>query len=156
MGLWIKWLDLFTTCAHQSELQAITALSLTSTICISPQHPLSFFQPFVTSPVVPWQELLTFEILQLPALGSFLRRPSFKNACQLFPQLNWIAVSSQPPLKSSTVHNTQITISDIFSAGLGSSLFSLGLTQQKTPFPTIPLLLLAYLVPQERVYPVVA
>jgi hypothetical protein len=46
------------------------------------------------------------EILQLPALRSFLRRLSFRTACQLFSQLNWTAISSQPPLQSSTGHST--------------------------------------------------
>jgi hypothetical protein len=35
-------MDLLTTYTHHSELQAITALSLISTIHKSPQHPLSF------------------------------------------------------------------------------------------------------------------
>jgi hypothetical protein len=32
---------------------------------------------------IPWQRLLTVEILQLPALRSLLRRLSFRTACQL-------------------------------------------------------------------------
>jgi hypothetical protein len=43
---WI--LDLLTTYTHHSELQAITALSLISTIHSSPQHPLSLFCPAVS------------------------------------------------------------------------------------------------------------
>jgi hypothetical protein len=35
-------MDLLTTYAHDSELQAITAPPLISTIHKSPQHPLSF------------------------------------------------------------------------------------------------------------------
>jgi hypothetical protein len=50
---------------------------------------------------VPWQRLLTVEILQLHALTSFLRRLRFRTACQPFPRLNWIAISSQRPLQSS-------------------------------------------------------
>jgi hypothetical protein len=53
------------------ELQAITAPPLI-TIYKSLQYPLSFFQPAVSSPDVPWQWLLTVEILQLPALRSYL------------------------------------------------------------------------------------
>jgi hypothetical protein len=63
--------------AHNSELQAITVLPLISTIHKSPQYPLSFFQPAVFSPAVPWQRFLTVEI-QLPVLRSFLRRLSFR------------------------------------------------------------------------------
>jgi hypothetical protein len=46
------------------------------------------------------------EILQFPELRSFLRRPSFRTACQLFPQLNWIDISSQSSLQSSTALST--------------------------------------------------
>jgi hypothetical protein len=59
---------------HDSELQIISAPPLISTIHKSPQHPLSFFQPAVSSPVVPWQRLLTVEILQLHELKSSLHR----------------------------------------------------------------------------------
>jgi hypothetical protein len=38
-GYWIYW----QTCTHQSEIQVITALSLSSTIHRSPHHPLSLF-----------------------------------------------------------------------------------------------------------------
>jgi hypothetical protein len=62
------WIDLFTTYTHDSELHAITAPPLISTIHKSPQHPLSLFQPAMSSPAVPWQRLLTVEILQLHPL----------------------------------------------------------------------------------------
>jgi hypothetical protein len=58
---------------HDSELQAITAPLLISTIHESPQHPLSLFQPGVYSPAIPWQRLLTMESLQLHALRFYLR-----------------------------------------------------------------------------------
>jgi hypothetical protein len=64
-------MDLLTTYSHDSELQVITAPSLISTIHKSPQHRLSLFQPTVSSPDVPWQRLLTVEILQLPVLTLF-------------------------------------------------------------------------------------
>jgi hypothetical protein len=60
------WMDLLTTYTHDSEV--ITELPLISTIDKSPQHPLSLFQPAVSSPAVPWQRLLTVEIPQLHAL----------------------------------------------------------------------------------------
>jgi hypothetical protein len=62
------WMVLLTTYIHDSELQAITAPSLIPTIHKSPQHPLNLFQPAVYSPTVPWQRLLTVEILRLHAL----------------------------------------------------------------------------------------
>jgi hypothetical protein len=46
-------------------VSTVTELSLSSTIHKSPQHQLSVFQPAVSSSAVPWQRLLTVEILQL-------------------------------------------------------------------------------------------
>jgi hypothetical protein len=63
---WI--LHLLTSYTHHSELQVIIALSLISTN----HYMLSVLQPVVSSRAVPQQRLLTVEILQLPALGSFL------------------------------------------------------------------------------------
>jgi hypothetical protein len=100
-GLWIGCFNLL----HYSELHVITALSLISTIHSS-SHPLRIFQPAVSSPTVLWRRLLTVEILQLPSLRFFLHRPSFTSACQLFPQMNWIVISSQSHLRSSTAHST--------------------------------------------------
>jgi hypothetical protein len=57
------WMDILTICIHQSE-QVITAPPLITTIHKSPQHPLSLLQPVVSSPAVPWQRLLTVEILK--------------------------------------------------------------------------------------------
>jgi hypothetical protein len=39
------WINLLTTNTYDSEIQAITAPPLTSTIHTTPQHPLSLFQP---------------------------------------------------------------------------------------------------------------
>jgi hypothetical protein len=61
-----------------------------------------------------WQRLLTVETFQLPAFRSFLRRRSFRTACQIF-QLNWIAN-----------HHLQNSTNSQLSVGLGSSLHSLG------------------------------
>jgi hypothetical protein len=58
-------MDLLTTYTHDLELQALTTLSLIYTFYKSLQHPLSLFQPAVSSPAIPWQWLLTVEILQL-------------------------------------------------------------------------------------------
>jgi hypothetical protein len=59
-------MDLLTTCTHDLELQVITAPPLISAIHKSLQHPLSIFQPAMSSTAVPWQRLLTLDILQLP------------------------------------------------------------------------------------------
>jgi hypothetical protein len=72
-------MDLLTTYTHYSELQAITAPPLISTTYKSPQHALSLlFQPAISSPAVPWQRLLTVEILLLHALKSSLYRLRYR------------------------------------------------------------------------------
>jgi hypothetical protein len=97
---------IYCTYTHHSEMQGNIALSLISTIHSSPHRTISFLRPAVSSQALLWQRILTMEILQLPTLRSFLRRISFRTACQLFPQLNWFIISSQPPLQSSTAHIT--------------------------------------------------
>jgi hypothetical protein len=67
-------MSLLTAYTHDSELQAITTPPLTSIIHKLPQHPLSLFQPAVSSVAVPCQRLLTVQILQLHALKFFLHR----------------------------------------------------------------------------------
>jgi hypothetical protein len=67
MGFWIGYWPL----THDSELQAVTTSLLISIIHKSPQHLLSLFQPSVSSPAIPWQQLLTVE---LPVLKSSLHR----------------------------------------------------------------------------------
>jgi hypothetical protein len=52
-------MDLQTTYTHDWELQEITAPPLIFTILKSTQHPLSLFQPAVSSPALPWQKFLT-------------------------------------------------------------------------------------------------
>jgi hypothetical protein len=70
------WVDLLTTYTHDSEVRVITAPLLISTVHKSTQHPLSIFQPTVSSPAVPWQRFLTVEIIQLHSLRSSLHRLS--------------------------------------------------------------------------------
>jgi hypothetical protein len=71
-------MDLLTVYKHHSELEAITTPPLISTIHKSPQHPLSPFQPDVSSPGVPWQRLLTVEILHFHALRFYLHSLPWK------------------------------------------------------------------------------
>jgi hypothetical protein len=72
------WLDLLTTYTHDSLVKVITVSPLISTIHKSPQGPLSLFKSAMSSPAVPWQWLLTVEILQLDALKSFLHRLPYR------------------------------------------------------------------------------
>jgi hypothetical protein len=73
--------------SHESELQAVTAPPLTSAILKPPQNALSLSQPAVSSPAVPWQWLLTMEILQLHTLKPSLPRLPYRTHCQLKPKL---------------------------------------------------------------------
>jgi hypothetical protein len=72
-------MDLLTTYTHDWKLQAITAPPLYK----SPQQPLSLFQPVIFLSAVPWQRLLTMEIIQLYALTFYLHslpcRTAFNN-----------------------------------------------------------------------------
>jgi hypothetical protein len=80
---WIWFIDRLYT--QYPELQAITAQPLNSTIRKSPRHPLSFFQPAMSSPAVPWQRLLTVEILHLHALKSCLSQIPIQNSLSTEP-----------------------------------------------------------------------
>jgi hypothetical protein len=92
-------MDLLTTCTHYSELQVITALSLISTLHRLQKHPLSLLQ------------LAVFTSCSL-ATASNSGDSSDSRAqvlCHSRPcrtlvncQLNYSAISSQPPLQSST------------------------------------------------------
>jgi hypothetical protein len=86
-------MDLLTTYTHDSELQAVTAPPLISTIHKSPQQLLSIFQPAVSSPAVSWQQLLTVEILQLHALKSTLQRLPYRTDQVECESILWSTVS---------------------------------------------------------------
>jgi hypothetical protein len=75
------WVDSLASYTHDLELQIITAPPPISTIHKSPQHPLSSLHPVVSSPAVPWQQLLTVEFLRLHAIRSSLTTPR--------RELNW-------------------------------------------------------------------
>jgi hypothetical protein len=72
-----------TTYTHNSELQAITVPLTNLAIHKSPQHPLSIFQPVVSSPAIPWQWLLTVKILQLHMLRFYLHSVLCRTLSQL-------------------------------------------------------------------------
>jgi hypothetical protein len=61
-GFWIGWLDLLTPYTHNSELQAITALSLIYTLQSSPLHTHWGSQ---SSLVVSWQRIYSSLSLQI-------------------------------------------------------------------------------------------
>jgi hypothetical protein len=82
---WI--LDLLTTYTHHSELQVIRAISLTSTL-----YTLSPLQPAISSIAVPWQRLLTVEILQLHVLRFYLHSLPRRTLCEL--TVNWATAPS--------------------------------------------------------------
>jgi hypothetical protein len=62
-------MDLLSTYTYSWELQAITAPLLISKIHKSPQHPLCLFHPALSSLAIPWQQLLTVEILNFTLSG---------------------------------------------------------------------------------------
>jgi hypothetical protein len=153
-------LDLLTTCTHHSEFQIITASSRIATLYKSLQHPLSF----------PACCVLTSRSLAKVSTNSgdsstsraqvVLSQPPVQNSCQ-FPQLptanyelNYSAISSQPPLPSLTELPTLSSLSVILSSP--GVLPPRGGPNRKHPFLTIPLLLFAYSLPRKRVYPAVA
>jgi hypothetical protein len=68
---------------YTTHVQVITAPLLISTIHKPPQHPLSLFQPTVSLPTIPWQWLLTVEILQFHALRFYLHSLLCTTAYQL-------------------------------------------------------------------------
>jgi hypothetical protein len=63
---------------------------------LSPQHPLSPFQPVVSSPDVPWQRLLTVKILQLHELRFDLHSLPYRNVWQLSLSLMLRPTVSRP------------------------------------------------------------
>jgi hypothetical protein len=73
-------MDLLTTHTHDSELHVTTALSLISTFYKSLLQTLNLLLAAVSSLEVPWQRLLTVEILQLHALKFFVYRPQYRPA----------------------------------------------------------------------------
>jgi hypothetical protein len=102
-------MDLLTTYTHDSGFQAITAPRLNSAIHKPPQYPLSLFQAVVSSPAVPWQRLLTVEILQLHALSFYLHslpyRTQLKSKSKLLYDLRFTAnqfVLASSPLRPTT------------------------------------------------------
>jgi hypothetical protein len=66
------WMNLLTTYTYDSELQELTTLSLIYTLYKSLQRLPSLLQPAVSSPAIPWQQLLSVEILQLHMLRFYL------------------------------------------------------------------------------------
>jgi hypothetical protein len=65
-------MDLLTTYTHDSELPVITAPPLISTLYKSLLQTVSLLQSAVSSTAVPYQRLITVEILQVTTLRPFL------------------------------------------------------------------------------------
>jgi hypothetical protein len=79
------WMDLLTTYTSFGTISNYTAPPI-STIHKSPQHPLSIFQHTVSSLAVPWQWLLTVDILQLHALRSSLHSLPYRTQLTSCPK----------------------------------------------------------------------
>jgi hypothetical protein len=126
-----------TTCTHNSELQVTTALTLISTLYKSPQHPLSLSSACC---VFNNRSLTTTSNSGDPSASRAhvvtVQRIS-RSWTLVNYQLNYGAISSQPPFQSSTempslnwthspinyfisLHSTKLP-----SAGLGSSIYRL-------------------------------
>jgi hypothetical protein len=97
--------DLLTTYTRDFEVQVITAPPLISTNHQSWQYPLSLFQPAMSSPYVPWQRLLTVEILQLHALKFNVH--SLKCRTLADYQLNWLSQFSFFLIPQCELHRQQ-------------------------------------------------
>jgi hypothetical protein len=94
------WTDFLTTYTHVSELYAITATLLNSTIHKSPQHSQSRPNPAVSSLAVSWQRLLTVEILQLHTLKFSLHRLPYRT--DFFAPIMLLINPRQGPIKKTT------------------------------------------------------
>jgi hypothetical protein len=118
-------LDILTTYTHPSELHVITVIS---TLYSSLQHPLSIFQPAVSSN---WRSLATISNSRDSSASRaqvLLSHPPVQNSCQ-FPQSQLTTINSET-LNQVLCCNCQLSRYHLFSvipsAGLGSSLYSLG------------------------------
>jgi hypothetical protein len=99
------WRDFLPTYTHDSELQAITTLSLIYTLYKSPQHPLRLFQPAVSSPAAPWQRLLTVEFLQLQVFRIYLHSLPCRT------QMNWLGQSQSQSQSYVTIDGQSANLS---------------------------------------------
>jgi hypothetical protein len=120
-----------------------------STIHKSPQHPLSLFQPAVSSLAIPWQQLLTVLILQLHVLRFDLHcllSTTLVNQT-IVPSLLSLPCRTQLSTKlQSLLCRTQLDHPNCLPYN------PFAWTKYKTPFPTAILLLCAYSLPWELVY----
>jgi hypothetical protein len=150
---------------HNSELHVITALSLISTIYSTPT---ATAKPFPGCCVLTSHSLATasnngeFSVFRAQTLPSPTLVQNFLPAMfstELDHHLFSVSLAELNCTQHSTIflNYLRLPILNWLSVGLGSLLYSLGRTQQKTPFPkTVSPLLLAYSLPRERVYPTVA
>jgi hypothetical protein len=65
--------------------------SATANLHKSPQHPLSLFQPDVSSPAVPWQRFLQLQALNPSLNGGSFQLPLFFCHFSSYPRVqNWV------------------------------------------------------------------
>jgi hypothetical protein len=125
------WMNLLTTYTHDSELQGITAPLLIFTIHKSPQHPLSHFQPVMSSP----------SGSTLPRVGARRKKRNVFTSSSLATASNSAdssasraqVPSSQPPMQNSNLTWLYCML-----------ITSLHGPCRSKPFPTITLLLRIY------------
>jgi hypothetical protein len=123
---WI--LDLLTTWTHDWELHLTTVLSLISTIHKSPQHSLSLFKHAVSSPAIPLATACNSGDSSDSRAQALLSPQPVQNSCQ-FSQSQQTTVNSGTlnPIVCCNCHLSHCNLfSIILSAGMGSSLYSLG------------------------------
>jgi hypothetical protein len=100
-GFWIsEWIDHLYT-----RLGSTSNYSATANPHNSPQHPLSLFQPAVSSLAVPWQRLLTVEFLLFHALKPSLHRLPAQDSLGRFSCLSYncsARTTQKRPVSNST------------------------------------------------------
>jgi hypothetical protein len=108
-----------------------------STIHKSLQHPLRLFQPAVSSPAIPWQQLLTVEILQLHAFKSSLHRPPYRTYYQLTLSLAY-NISAQTTQKTRISHCCSPTIALLRICCLAMERIYQAVAQKRSLFTESP------------------
>jgi hypothetical protein len=101
-GVWNGKLDLLAICIHRSELRLIAALSIISTSHKSPQHPLSLFPACCVFNSCSLAKASNNEDSSASRDHVVTVRRISRNWTLVNCQLSYSAISSHPPLQSST------------------------------------------------------
>jgi hypothetical protein len=144
------WMDFLITYMHHSELQVITAPLLTATIQRSPQHLLSLFAACCVN-----SRSLTTASNSGDSSASraqvLLTQPPVQNSTDYYWQLiiNWIP-GRRPFHTNLLVFSSQADFQLNFSAGLGSSLYSLGADSTENTTSNSPTIVAMGALPSDR------